>query len=47
LAAGQPNQHQSAAQLGSRLGQVLRKLDQPAGMSGVKIKLRYREHERD
>jgi conjugative relaxase-like TrwC/TraI family protein len=47
LAASQPNQHQSAAQLGSRLGQVLRTLDQPAGMSGVKIKLRYREYERD
>ncbi|WP_316193021.1 MobF family relaxase [Bradyrhizobium sp. SZCCHNRI1029] len=47
LAAGQPTQHHSAAQLGSRLGQVLRALDQPAGMSGVRIKLRYREHERD
>ncbi|NPU64730.1 relaxase domain-containing protein [Bradyrhizobium sp. 83012] len=47
LAAGQPTLHHSAAQLGSRLGQVLRTLDQPAGMSGVKIKLRYREHERD
>ncbi|WP_315764253.1 MobF family relaxase [Bradyrhizobium sp. SZCCHNR2009] len=47
LAAGQSTQLQSAAQLGSRLGQVLRTLDQPAGMSGVKIKLRYREHERD
>src|SRR5215217_4301928 len=47
FAAARPTQHQSAAQLGSRLGQVLRTLDQPAGMSGVKIKLRYREHERD
>jgi hypothetical protein len=47
LAAGQLTQHHSAAQLGSRLGQVLRTLDQPAGMSGVRIKLRYREHERD
>ncbi|UFZ02626.1 relaxase domain-containing protein [Bradyrhizobium ontarionense] len=47
LAAGQPTQHHSAAQLGSRLGQVLRTLDQPAGMSGVRIKLRYRGHERD
>ncbi|WP_315718274.1 MULTISPECIES: MobF family relaxase [unclassified Bradyrhizobium] len=47
LAAGQPTQHHSAAQLGSRLGQVLRAMDQPAGMSGVKIKLRYREYERD
>jgi conjugative relaxase-like TrwC/TraI family protein len=45
LAAGQPNQHQTAAQLGSLLGQALRTLDQPAGMSGVKIKLRYREYE--
>jgi conjugative relaxase-like TrwC/TraI family protein len=47
LAAGQPAQHHSAAQLGSRLGQVLRAMDQSAGMSGVKIKLRYREYERD
>jgi hypothetical protein len=47
LVAGQPNQHQTAAQLGSRLGQALRTLDQPAGMSGVKIKLRYREYERE
>ncbi|WP_316202893.1 MULTISPECIES: MobF family relaxase [unclassified Bradyrhizobium] len=46
-AIGRASQHQSAAQLGSRLGQVLRSLDQPAGMSGVKIKLRSREHERD
>jgi conjugative relaxase-like TrwC/TraI family protein len=38
---------QSAAQLGSRLGRLLRSLDQPAGMSGVRIKLRYREYERD
>ncbi|BAM89484.1 putative ATP-dependent exoDNAse (exonuclease V) subunit alpha [Bradyrhizobium oligotrophicum S58] len=47
LAAGQPTRHRSAAQLGSRLGQVLRALDQPAGMSGVRIKLRYREYERE
>jgi hypothetical protein len=47
LGADRPTQHQRAAQLGSRLGQVLRTLDQPAGMSGVKIKLRYREYERD
>jgi conjugative relaxase-like TrwC/TraI family protein len=47
LAAGQPTQHHSAAQLGSRLGQVLRAMDQSASMSGVKIKLRYREYERD
>jgi conjugative relaxase-like TrwC/TraI family protein len=36
-----------AAQLGFRLGQALRALDQPAGMSGVRIKLRYRERERE
>jgi hypothetical protein len=36
-----------AAQLGSRLGQAIRALDQPAGMSGVKIKVRYRERERE
>src|SRR5258708_37785304 len=36
-----------AAQLGFRLGQALRALDQPAGISGVRIKLRYRERERE
>jgi conjugative relaxase-like TrwC/TraI family protein len=36
-----------AAQLGSRLGQAIRALDQPAGMSGVRIKVRYRERERE
>jgi hypothetical protein len=36
-----------AAQLGSRLGQAIRALDQPAGMSGVKIKVRYQERERE
>jgi hypothetical protein len=36
-----------AAQLGSRLGQAIRTLDQPAGMSGVRIKVRYRERERE
>jgi hypothetical protein len=46
-AAVMPAEHQSAAQLGSRLGQVLRTLDQPAGLAAVKIKLRYREYERD
>ncbi|WP_316185808.1 MULTISPECIES: MobF family relaxase [unclassified Bradyrhizobium] len=45
--AARPTQHQSAAQLGSRLGQVLRTMDQPAGMSGIRIKLRHHEHERD
>ncbi|MGA7806068.1 MobF family relaxase [Bradyrhizobium sp.] len=34
-----------AAQLGSRLGQAIRGLDQPAEMSGVRIKLRYRDRE--
>jgi conjugative relaxase-like TrwC/TraI family protein len=38
---------QHAAQLGSRLGQAIRALDQPAGMSGVRIKLRYREREQE
>jgi conjugative relaxase-like TrwC/TraI family protein len=36
-----------AAQLGSRLGQAVRALDQPAGMSAVRIKVRYRERERE
>ncbi|MBV9531844.1 MAG: relaxase domain-containing protein [Bradyrhizobium sp.] len=36
-----------AAQLGSLLGQAMRGLDQPARMSGVRIKLRYREHEQE
>ncbi|WP_316187721.1 MULTISPECIES: MobF family relaxase [unclassified Bradyrhizobium] len=40
-------QHQSAAQLGFRLGQLLRTIDQSAGMSGIRIKLRQHEHERD
>ncbi len=39
--------HHRAAQLGSLLGQAIRALDQPAGMSGVRIKLRYRERERE
>jgi conjugative relaxase-like TrwC/TraI family protein len=38
---------QRAAQLGSRLGQAIRALDQPAGMSGVRIRLRYREREQE
>lgn len=38
---------QSAAQLGSRLGRVLRSFDQPDRMSGVRIKLRYQEYERE
>ena len=41
------NDQQRAAQLGSRLGQAIRALDQPAGMSGVKIKLRHEERERE
>ena len=32
---------------GSRLGRAIRALDQPAGMSGVRIKVRYRERERE
>jgi conjugative relaxase-like TrwC/TraI family protein len=46
-AAATINDQRRAAQLGSRLGQALRALDQPAGMSGVRIKLRYRERERE
>jgi conjugative relaxase-like TrwC/TraI family protein len=45
-AATNTDQHR-AAQLGSRLGQAIRALDQPAGMSSVRIKLRYRERERE
>jgi TrwC relaxase len=33
------------ARLGSRLGQAIRALDQPAGMTSVRIKLRNRERE--
>jgi hypothetical protein len=40
-------EQQRAARLGSPLGRAIRALDQPAGMSGVKIKLRYRERERE
>jgi conjugative relaxase-like TrwC/TraI family protein len=36
-----------AAQLGSLLGQAIQALDQPARMSGVRIKLRYQERERE
>jgi hypothetical protein len=39
--------HHRAAQLGSRLGQAIRALDQPAGMSGVRIRLRYGEREQE
>jgi conjugative relaxase-like TrwC/TraI family protein len=46
-AAATITEQHRAAQLGSRLGQALRALDQPAGMSGVRIKLRYRERERE
>jgi conjugative relaxase-like TrwC/TraI family protein len=46
-AAATITEQRPAAQLGSRLGQALRALDQPAGMSGVRIKLRYRERERE
>lgn len=38
---------QTAAQLGSQLGQVLRSLDQPSGMPGVKIRLRQSDRERE
>ena len=46
-AAAAPGEHQHATQLGSRLGRVFRALDQPARMSGVKVKLRYLEYEQD
>jgi conjugative relaxase-like TrwC/TraI family protein len=46
-AAATITEQQRAAQLGSRLGQAIRSLDQPAGMSGVRIKIRYRERERE
>src|SRR5215207_1710356 len=46
-AAAAPRDHQSATQLGSRLGRVFRALDQPARMSGGRVKLRYREYEQD
>jgi hypothetical protein len=46
-AAATITEQQRAAQLGSRLGQAIRALDQPAGMSGVRIKVRYRERERE
>jgi len=46
-AAGTSTDQRRAAQLGSRLGQAIRALDQPAGMSGVRIKLRYKEREQE
>jgi conjugative relaxase-like TrwC/TraI family protein len=45
-AATHGDQHR-ATQLGSRLGRALRALDQQAGMSGVRIKLRYTEREQE
>jgi TrwC relaxase len=41
------NDQQRAAQLGPRLGRAIRALDQPARMSGVRIKLRYVEREQE
>lgn len=38
---------QSAAQLGTRLGHTLRSLDQRAGMSGIRVKLRDLDRERE
>lgn len=38
---------QTAAQLGSQLGQVLRSLDQPSGMAGIKVRLRQSDRERE
>jgi conjugative relaxase-like TrwC/TraI family protein len=46
-AAATHGDHHLATQLGSRLGRALRALDKPAGMSGVRIKVRYRERERE
>jgi hypothetical protein len=46
VAAAATDQHR-AAQLGSRLGKALRALDQRAGMSGIRIKLRYKEREQE
>jgi TrwC relaxase len=46
-AAATHGDQQRATQLGSRLGRALRALDQQAGMSGVRIKLRYREREQE
>jgi conjugative relaxase-like TrwC/TraI family protein len=46
-AAATNTDHRRAAQLGSRLGHAIRALDQQAGMSGVRIKLRYREREQE
>jgi conjugative relaxase-like TrwC/TraI family protein len=39
--------HQAAAQLGSQLGRVLGSLDQPSGMSGIKVRLRQPDRERE
>ena len=38
---------QTAAQLGSQLGQVLRSLNQPSGMAGIKVRLRQSDHDRE
>jgi conjugative relaxase-like TrwC/TraI family protein len=38
---------QTAARLGTRLGHALRSLDQPAGMPGIRVKLRSSDRERE
>lgn len=40
-------EQQAPAQLGNRLGHALRSLDQPSRMSGVRVRLRDREWERE
>jgi hypothetical protein len=35
----------TAAQLGHQLGQTLRALDQPSGVAGLELKLRYKDRE--
>jgi conjugative relaxase-like TrwC/TraI family protein len=40
-----PTPAPTAAQLGHQLGQALRALDQPSGMAGLRLKLRYKDRE--
>ena len=40
-----PTPAPTAAQLGHQLGQVLRALEQPSGMAGLELKLRYKDRE--
>jgi len=45
LPTSAPTPEATAAQLGHQLGQALRGLDQPSGMAGLDLRLRYKDRE--